>query len=121
MQIERLVRDPEYAQRQAAKGGAFFQGWTSGLLPGVDFAPVVARDALRIYDKRQPLPETITRVLEEIEHQAQPSDPLKIAFVLGWMTGKAHERWRVNDPEAKRLLWEARRKGRRAALRQGAI
>ena len=111
MQIERLAKDLSYLGTQALKGGAFFQYWTSGELREPEFAPGVAHDAVYIYGKRKPLPENVMRVLKEIERRAPETDLLPIVFTLGWMVGKAHERWRVFDPQSKRLLKAVRRRG----------
>jgi hypothetical protein len=115
MQIERFFNDRGYLEAQVMKGGVFFQHWTQGILPDSPHSAwTVAHDAVYIFGKRKPLPETITRVLKEVERQALDADLLPIVFTLGWMVGKAHERWRVKDPEAKHLLKAARRKGARA-------
>ena len=111
MQIQRLAEDLDYMNQQALRGGAFFQYWTSGELREPEFAPAVARDAVHIYGKRKPLPENVMRVLKEVERRAPEADLLPILFTLGWMAGKAHERWRQIDPDSKRLLRAARRKG----------
>ena len=109
MQIERLAKNPEYARIQFERGGAFFQGWTEGVLPSQDFAPAIAADAVYIYGKRKPLPKSIIKVLEEIEQRAPEADLLPIIFTLGLMVGKGHERWRRTDPQSKRTLKYHRR------------
>lgn len=110
MQLKRLVSDPAYLERMVCKGGAFFQSWNNGRLREERFAPAIAADVMFIFGKRTPLPETALQVLKEIERQAPEADLLPIVFEFGWMAGKAHERWRVRDPEAKRLLRTVRRK-----------
>ena len=92
MQIERLVKDLAYAEKQAMKGGVFFQGWTEGVLSSKDFAPAIASDAVYIYGMRNPLSQGIVKVLQEIERRTPEADILPIVFTLGWMVGKGHER-----------------------------
>ncbi len=94
MQIEKLVKDLAYAEKQATRGGVFFQGWTEGVLSSKDFAPAIASDAVYIFGKRRPLSKGIVLVLQEIEQRAPEANLLPIVFTLGWMVGKGHERAR---------------------------
>lgn len=117
MQIERMVKDPEYARQQFKRGGAFFQLMTEGVLTTDEIkalAPAIAADVVYITSKRLTFPPGVAAVLEALEKHAFDCAVPLAAFTLGMMLGVGHERWRVKDPQSKRLQKAARRKGARA-------
>jgi len=104
MQIERMVKDPEYARNQFKRGGAFFQLMTEGVLTTDEIkalAPAIAADAVHIYEHSPAgLLMGLFTVAREIEKQAPEGEALFVALRLGMALGVGRER--------------ARRKGARA-------
>ena len=116
MQIERLAKDPEYARKMFKRRGAFFQIMSEGAFTPtevMELAPAIAADAVYITGKHLPPSPGVAAILQELEKHTVDCAVPQVAFMLGFMLGKAHERWRVKDPEAKHRLRAARRRGAR--------